>query len=71
MHNVMFHIVDIGNKEDMKMVANLMTSDFGENEYMIRNNEIFVSRLLPLSPAEKDTNSSDTIMYPLLIIINK
>lgn len=42
LNNVKFHVVDLGAKEDMGRLVNLMESDYCENECMIRNNELFV-----------------------------
>jgi hypothetical protein len=64
MHNVRFHIVDVGTREDMRLLVNLMASNYCENECMIRNNELFVSRLFPLSPEITQGDTNDKIIYP-------
>lgn len=63
MSNIRLHIVDVGCKEDMKILPVIISSNLGENECMIRNNELFVSRLLPVEHT-KETNVNDTIIYP-------
>lgn len=63
MTNVRLHIVDIGSKEDMKSIPSLLTSNFGENECMIRKSELFVSRLLPIVPSSKESSVNDTIIH--------
>lgn len=64
MQNVRFHIVDVGTTEDMRTLVNLMASNYSESECMIRNNELFVSRLFPLSPEITHGNNNDKIIYP-------
>jgi hypothetical protein len=64
MRNVRFHIVDIGAKEDMRLLVSMMESNFCENECMTRNNELYVSRLLPLSTDINCPNANDTMIYP-------
>lgn len=66
MDKVRFHLVDIGAPEDLRTLLDLMESKFGENEYMLRNNQLFVSRMLRLSPEVKDASTNDKIVYPFL-----
>lgn len=65
LNNVKFHVVDLGAKEDMGRLVNLMESDYCENECMIRNNELFVSRMFPLHTEIPHGNTNDKIIYPL------
>jgi hypothetical protein len=65
-HNVRIHVVDIGAREDLGTLVNLMSTNFCENECMIRNTQLFVNRLLPLSPDIKEANSDDKIIYPTI-----
>jgi hypothetical protein len=65
MSKLKMYIVDVGNAKDMHVVASLITSEFGENECAIRNENLFVSRLVPVVPALEEGSVNNTVLYPL------